>query len=214
MLQMQTLSMRHLAWGFTPEARNFINLPKVITIKSNRTHLISRAQDMNHTNDETTCDMETPKLTSRRDALSTALTGSISLAAGVSGGLLSPLPAAATSPSLTTSPAVPITTAREAKMVMRVTALRGSVPASWVQDFSTAMEGYGIVALTQKPQVADVWQELKGEAQNVKKKKSKKQPKPTTVDAVTLGDAWLAAAIAQGLIQPIQGAKEHRYWVS
>ena len=46
------------------------------------------------------------------------------------------------------------------------------------------------------------------------KKKNKKQPKPTTVDAVTLGDAWLAAAISQNLIQPIQGAKEHRYWQS
>ena len=113
-------------------------------------------------------------------------------------------------------PSPAATKLREAKMVMRVTALRGSVPVSWVQEFSTAMEGYGIVAMTQKPQVLDIWHDLKGEIEKEKGKKGrrkKKEPKPTTVDAVTLGDAWLGAAIAQGLIQPIPDAKEHRYWV-
>ncbi|KAG7666766.1 hypothetical protein KSW81_000539 [Nannochloris sp. 'desiccata'] len=159
-------------------------------------------------------DKEIPDLTSRRDALSTALTGSLTMAAATLAGASFPtLPAAASSPGISAPP--PPTEAREVKMVMRITALRGSVPASWVQDFSTALEGYGIVALTQKPQIADIWQDLKGEtAQNTKKKKNKKVPKPTTVDAVTLGDAWLAAAISQELIQPIQGAKEHRYWSS
>lgn len=38
--------------------------------------------------------------------------------------------------------------------------------------------------------------------------------KPTTVDAVTLGDAWLQRAIAEGLIQPIPNAREYRWWVS
>lgn len=38
--------------------------------------------------------------------------------------------------------------------------------------------------------------------------------RPTTVDAVTLGDAWLQGAIAEGLLQPIPNAREYRWWVS
>ena len=105
--------------------------------------------------------------------------------------------------------------AREAKMVMRVTALRGSVPGSWVQDFSTAMEGFGTVAITQRPQIVDIWEDLKGESirkRPQKKGRKKKVPKPTTVDAVSLGDGWMASAIAQGLIQPIPDARDRRYW--
>jgi hypothetical protein len=47
-------------------------------------------------------------------------------------------------------------------MVMRVTALRGSVPQQWVADFKAAMEGFGVVALTQRPQMADIYAELAG----------------------------------------------------
>lgn len=48
------------------------------------------------------------------------------------------------------------------QMVMRVTALRGTVPQQWVADFQAAMEGYGVVALTQRAQLADVYAELAG----------------------------------------------------
>jgi len=47
-------------------------------------------------------------------------------------------------------------------MVMRVTALRGSVPQQWVADFQTALEGYGVLAMTQRPQLADIYAELAG----------------------------------------------------
>lgn len=47
-------------------------------------------------------------------------------------------------------------------MVMRVTALRGSVPQQWAADFNTALEGYGVVALTQRAQRADIYGELQG----------------------------------------------------
>ena len=46
--------------------------------------------------------------------------------------------------------------------MLRVSALRGSVPQQWVSDFSVAMEGYGLVAMTQKPQLADIYAELQG----------------------------------------------------
>lgn len=48
------------------------------------------------------------------------------------------------------------------QMVMRVTALRGTVPQQWVADFQAAMEGFGAVALTQRAQLADVYAELAG----------------------------------------------------
>lgn len=45
---------------------------------------------------------------------------------------------------------------------MRVTALRGSVPQQWVSDFQAALEGYGVVALQQRAQLADIYGELAG----------------------------------------------------
>ena len=47
-------------------------------------------------------------------------------------------------------------------MVMRVSALRGSVPQQWLADFQAAMEGFGVVALTQRAQLADIYAELEG----------------------------------------------------
>jgi len=47
-------------------------------------------------------------------------------------------------------------------MVMRATALRGSVPAEWASDFRTAMDGFGAVAMTQRPQLAEIYRELRG----------------------------------------------------
>jgi hypothetical protein len=48
------------------------------------------------------------------------------------------------------------------QMIMRVTALRGSVPQQWVSDFQAALEGYGVVALTQRAQLADIYADLRG----------------------------------------------------
>ena len=102
---------------------------------------------------------------------------------------------------------------REAKFVMRITALRGSVPASWISDFATAMEGYGMVAMTQKPQIMNIWDDLTGLKHKSKKKnQDASKVNRTTADAVTLGDAWLRAAIVKGLIQPIDDARNRRYW--
>lgn len=93
---------------------------------------------------------------------------------------------------------------RDAKMVMRALALRGSVPQQWVSDFKTAFEGYGFVSLSFKTELADVWKELEGQG---------KSRKRTTVDAVSIGDSWLQLAILKGLIQPIDNVERYRYWV-
>ena len=97
-------------------------------------------------------------------------------------------------------------------MVLRVTALRGSVPQLWATDFATAMEGYGVVAISQRTRLADVWKDLAGGGGDGGKRGA--PAAPTTVDAVTLGDAWLQPAIAQGLIQPIVDVEQYRWWVS
>ena len=85
---------------------------------------------------------------------------------------------------------------REAKMVARIMALRGSVPQVWMADFRTALEGYGIVSMSFKPTLKDIYKELE----------------TTTVDAVTLGDAWLDKAIQEGCIQPLEEPERYRYW--
>lgn len=88
---------------------------------------------------------------------------------------------------------------REVKMVLRVLALRGSVPQQWAADFKTALEGYGIPAISYKATLSDIWKEMSGRT-------------PTTVDAVTVGDAWLERAVMEGRIQPIEDPEKYRYW--
>lgn len=71
-------------------------------------------------------------------------------------------PESATRPRLTSKPQSTLASPTPKQMVMRVTALRGSVPQQWVTDFQTALEGYGVAALTQKGQLAEIYAELQG----------------------------------------------------
>ena len=89
-------------------------------------------------------------------------------------------------------------------MVMRLLALRGSVPQHYVSDFRTALEGFGVAAISYKPTLSDLWAELEGSRKNKFKR--------TTVDAITVGDASLDQAIARGLIQPVDVPQRYRYW--
>ena len=89
-------------------------------------------------------------------------------------------------------------------MVMRLLALRGSVPQHYVSDFRTALEGFGVAAISYKPTLSDLWAELEGSRKNKFKR--------TTVDAITVGDASLDQAIARGLIQPVDVRQRYRYW--
>lgn len=77
------------------------------------------------------------------------------------------------------------------------------------------MEGFGFVAISQRPKLTDILSDLRGESStttnNNKNKKKKKVP-PTTVDLITLPDTWLQGAIQEGLVQPIPFAKQHRWW--
>lgn len=130
------------------------------------------------------------------------------LAAGAAGTLAMPTlttsAAAAFSSSTSFIMPPPDTKVHEVKMVLRIAALRGSVPQSWSTDFSTAMEGFGFVAITQRPKLTDILSDLRGA--------SKKKVPPTTADLVTLPDTWLQGAIQEALVQPIPLAKQHRWW--
>lgn len=130
------------------------------------------------------------------------------LAAGAAGTLAMPaLTASAAAPSSTSFiMPPPDTKVHEVKMVLRVTALRGSVPLSWSSDFSTAMEGFGFVVVTQRPKLTDILSDLRGT------KTKKKNVPPTTADLITLPDTWIQGAIQEGLVQPIPLAKQHRWW--
>lgn len=93
---------------------------------------------------------------------------------------------------------------RQARMIMRVMALRGSLPQQVLADFQTAMEGYGSIAMTQKVHLRDIWDELGNPISS---------KKVVTMDAVSMTDAWLQAAIKKGIVRPIPNATRHRFWV-
>lgn len=137
-------------------------------------------------------------LKKRRDLMQLATTAALSQVVGL-------VPAAAVAqPQGEAASLAELYKHRDAKMVMRALALRGSVPQQWVSDFKTAFEGYGFVSLSFKTDLAEVWKELEGQGKSRKK---------TTVDVVSVGDSWLQLAILKGLIQPIDNVERYRYWV-
>ena len=72
------------------------------------------------------------------------------------------------------------------------------------------MEGFGFVAITQRPKLTDILSDLRGTNDN--NNKMKKKVPPTTADLITLPDTWLQGAIQEALVQPIPQAKQHRWW--
>ncbi|CAL8462508.1 g2041 [Coccomyxa elongata] len=93
--------------------------------------------------------------------------------------------------------------AYELDVDLKIVALRGSVPSDAILDFRRALSKYGRFQLAQKPQTADIFEEL---GQPSKKNSAAR------ADAVSLGDAWLGPAIRAGLIQPIPDAESSRWW--
>lgn len=93
---------------------------------------------------------------------------------------------------------------RQARMVIRVAALRGSIPQQLIADFQTAMEGYGSASITQRPHLKDIWEDLTAPVSS---------GKATTADMATMTDSWMQSAIRKGIIQPIPDARNHRFWV-
>lgn len=103
---------------------------------------------------------------------------------------------------------------------LAIVALRGSVPAQWVLDFRRTLGRYSGFSLDQRPQLDAIFGELEPAAagdpaaqqKQQQQKKKKKSNIAAEADVVTLGDAWLAAAVKSGLVQPIPGAQAARWW--
>jgi hypothetical protein len=106
---------------------------------------------------------------------------------------------------------------------LAIVALRGSVPAQWVLDFRRTLGRYSGFSLDQRPQLDGIFGELEpavaGRAAAAddtsaaaKQKHKKKDNSAASADVVTLGDAWLGAAVKRGLVQPIPGAAGARWW--
>ncbi|KAI8466668.1 MAG: hypothetical protein J3K34DRAFT_379213, partial [Monoraphidium minutum] len=93
--------------------------------------------------------------------------------------------------------------AYEHGMSLSIVALRGSVPTQWVLDFRQCLGRYAGFELGQRGQLQEIFDELK----DPKAKRS-----AGAADVVTLGDAWLAPAIREGLLQPIPSAETYRWW--
>ncbi|KAF5832125.1 hypothetical protein DUNSADRAFT_12136 [Dunaliella salina] len=87
-------------------------------------------------------------------------------------------------------------------MSLAIVALRGSVPQQWIMDFKTSLGKYAGFTLGQRQQLEEIYKDLSD---------------PTTknsagaADVVTLGDAWLAQAIRDRLVQPIANAESYRW---
>eukprot|EP00899_Mesostigma_viride_P009489 jgi/Mesvir1/18541/Mv05082-RA.1 len=116
---------------------------------------------------------------------------------------------------------------------LRVVALRNSLPSSWALDFRRTqcqwaphlkliwaanfaeVQGKGTqFKLGVRPQLSNIYEELEKAARQSAANPSGKIPTDWAAfsDAVTLGDAWLGAAISHRLIQPVPGALESRWW--
>ena len=108
---------------------------------------------------------------------------------------------------------------------LRVVAPRGAVPADWASDFRSLLGRRGALAFEARAQVADIvtelsspekgWEEEGGMAKKKRKAlKNRRHRSAATADAVCLSDQWLGPAVSRGLLQPIPGAEEQRWWVS
>ncbi|KAG2487410.1 hypothetical protein HYH03_013979 [Edaphochlamys debaryana] len=98
-----------------------------------------------------------------------------------------------------------VVSAAEHGMTIAIVALRGSVPATTATDFKESIGKYCGFSLDQRSQLGDIFKELSDTT-------GKNKRSSGIADAVTLGDAWLAPAVARGLVQPLRGAEGYRWW--
>lgn len=88
-------------------------------------------------------------------------------------------------------------------MSLAIVALRGSVPQQWIMDFKSSLGKYAGFTLGQRQQLEEIYKDLSDPtAKN----------SAGAADVVTLGDAWLAQAIKDRLVQPIANAESYRWW--
>ncbi|CAO2036381.1 unnamed protein product [Urochloa humidicola] len=93
---------------------------------------------------------------------------------------------------------------------LRVVALRGSFPPSWIKDF-VAAQGKRIKFIPElRANLEVIFSEMS-------KCVDKKQVEPKSVmaaDIVSIGDSWLGYAIRKGLLEPVKNAEEQDWFHS
>jgi hypothetical protein len=119
---------------------------------------------------------------------------------------------------------------------LQVIALRGSVATQWEGEFNKTMVGKGKAAVTTAPSPGEMFDELTRTAppggylspadfiagrtssptiaapSKKDKKKSKGAPKFAKADVVSVGDEFLAAAVTQGLVLPLDTSVAYNEW--
>ena len=99
---------------------------------------------------------------------------------------------------------------------LRVQVLKGSIPAQLVKEFRQSLKQSAVLEFAPSEQLKDLFAELQTWRQQNAKVEDRRWGIPfplihsksdTVTDLVTLGDYWLASAIQQKLIQPLDTAQ-------
>eukprot|EP00232_Nephroselmis_pyriformis_P021149 CAMPEP_0182853104 /NCGR_PEP_ID=MMETSP0034_2-20130328/522_1 /TAXON_ID=156128 /ORGANISM="Nephroselmis pyriformis, Strain CCMP717" /LENGTH=479 /DNA_ID=CAMNT_0024983855 /DNA_START=319 /DNA_END=1754 /DNA_ORIENTATION=- len=119
-----------------------------------------------------------------------------------------------------------VVSAYELPVPLKLVSLRGSIPATWPDEFKSTQGKSAKYFEANRQQISTIYSELReavagegaggGLASKVlQKAKTGAKGKGIAVgeaDLVTLGDVWLAPAIREGLIKPIAGAEDSSWW--
>lgn len=91
---------------------------------------------------------------------------------------------------------------------LRIAALRGSVPPSWITDFIQSQGKRAKLHLEIRGSLADIFSDL---CTNLSK--GTFDPKSAVAaDIVTIGDSWLSFAIRKSLVEPLRGVEDQDWF--
>ncbi|KAK4787992.1 hypothetical protein SAY86_019311 [Trapa natans] len=93
---------------------------------------------------------------------------------------------------------------------LRVVALRGSVPPSWVKEFMQSQGKRSSLQFKMRESLEGIFSDMSTAFTN----DNVKSLSTASGDLVTIGDSWLTFAIKQGLIEPLQGADDQDWFKS
>ncbi|GMP84137.1 hypothetical protein CsSME_00037775 [Camellia sinensis var. sinensis] len=91
---------------------------------------------------------------------------------------------------------------------LRIVALRGSIPPSWVKDFMQSQGRRAILCSETCGSLDDIFSDISSSL--TKGKFDRKSA--LAADIVTVGDSWLNFAIKKGLIEPLQGVEDQDWF--
>ncbi|XP_059444182.1 uncharacterized protein LOC132176077 isoform X3 [Corylus avellana] len=91
---------------------------------------------------------------------------------------------------------------------LKIVALRGSVPPSWIKDFIQSQGKRLKFSLKYNASLEGIFSDL-----SMPSRKGRVSPSSTmAADIVSVGDSWLNLAISKSIIEPIQGADDQEWF--